>query len=245
VADQRLRDVWQSLKPPFPALLSKDGLEGPGAWGLNKKCFTTVVLVKGGKVVYNMAALAAGDKDFETLQRELSKLLGVKIEVKPETAGAMGGRGEAPMGGREMGGGGRETGGRGEGRRGAGDAQRARVESDLRAFAKAIALFQTNNEGKLPSSLDVLVEPDSEGVRYLANLKVVPKDPWGHEYRYRVDASLNAYELKSFGADGAEGGAGRDADVKFDPTRTTESAPSRPRPNERPASRPNAPEDRK
>jgi hypothetical protein len=51
-------------------------------------------------VVFNYAALAPSDAEYETLRAELSKLLGAKIDAKP----ADGGRGSA------MGGGGRPEG---------------------------------------------------------------------------------------------------------------------------------------
>jgi general secretion pathway protein G len=210
-ADQRLRDVWLSLKPAFPALLSKDGIEGPGSWGLNKKCYFTVVLVKGGKVVYNLASLAGSEGEFEALRAEMSKMLGVKIDAKPAAAGRMGGRGE----GGEM----------DERRpRSPGDAQRARVEADLKALDRAIQVYKSLNAGKPPSRLDILVEPDSNGQRILENQRTVPKDPWGHEYRYVVKSDGAGYELGSLGADGREGGQGRDADITL--------------PASRPASRP-------
>jgi len=93
-ADQRLRDVWSSLKPVVPASLSMEGIEGPGNWALNKKCYVTVVLVKNGKVAFNYAALSPADSDYELLRLELSKLLGVKIDAKPpgfDRGGMMGG----------------------------------------------------------------------------------------------------------------------------------------------------------
>jgi len=39
----------------------------------------------------------------------------------------------------------------------------------------------------------------------------IPPDPWGTQYFYQSDG--NSYILKSFGADGAEGGDGRNADI--------------------------------
>jgi general secretion pathway protein G len=42
--------------------------------------------------------------------------------------------------------------------------------------------------------------------------KGVPKDPWDHFYTY--GSSGNSYEVISYGADGAPGGTGVDADVK-------------------------------
>ena len=42
---------------------------------------------------------------------------------------------------------------------------------------------------------------------------VVPKDPWGRDYRYRHPGEHGAFDLYSLGADNAEGGDGENADV--------------------------------
>jgi general secretion pathway protein G len=44
----------------------------------------------------------------------------------------------------------------------------------------------------------------------------VPKDPWNRPYVYR--SSGNRFELLSYGADGAPGGTGVDADIKSSQT---------------------------
>ncbi len=42
----------------------------------------------------------------------------------------------------------------------------------------------------------------------------VPKDPWNNDYQYKRPGSNNhPYDLFSFGADGANGGEGEDADI--------------------------------
>ncbi len=43
----------------------------------------------------------------------------------------------------------------------------------------------------------------------------VPLDPWNYEYQYRSPGENNPYsfDIWSFGADGAPGGDGTDADV--------------------------------
>jgi len=43
-------------------------------------------------------------------------------------------------------------------------------------------------------------------------LQSIPKDPWGNSYYYQSDG--NSYVLKSFGADGQEGGEGKNADIE-------------------------------
>lgn len=45
--------------------------------------------------------------------------------------------------------------------------------------------------------------------------KGVPQDPWGHAYIYRSPGSEGReYEIVSYGADGAQGGGGEDADTE-------------------------------
>ncbi len=63
-----------------------------------------------------------------------------------------------------------------------------------------LALVSAPTTGRVPSSY--------ESGGYIQN---VPKDPWGNPYFYQSDG--NAYVLKSFGADGVEGGDGKNADI--------------------------------
>ena len=41
----------------------------------------------------------------------------------------------------------------------------------------------------------------------------VPKDPWGHEYKYAQPGAHGAYDIVSLGADGVEGGEGVNKDI--------------------------------
>jgi general secretion pathway protein G len=44
--------------------------------------------------------------------------------------------------------------------------------------------------------------------------KEVPKDPWSHEYEYKTPGPSGLpFAIRSFGADGVEGGEGNDKDV--------------------------------
>ena len=43
--------------------------------------------------------------------------------------------------------------------------------------------------------------------------KALPKDPWGHDYRYAAPGEHGDYDLQSFGRDGRAGGDGEDADI--------------------------------
>lgn len=44
-------------------------------------------------------------------------------------------------------------------------------------------------------------------------MKKIPADPWGFEYIYISPGEHGPFDLTSYGADGAEGGDGNDADV--------------------------------
>jgi general secretion pathway protein G len=42
---------------------------------------------------------------------------------------------------------------------------------------------------------------------------VLPKDPWGNEYKYTSPGQAAPYEILSFGADGKEGGESANKDI--------------------------------
>jgi len=42
---------------------------------------------------------------------------------------------------------------------------------------------------------------------------IVPNDPWGNPYLYKSPGEHGAYDIKSFGADGQEGGTGTASDI--------------------------------
>lgn len=222
-ADQRLRDVWSSLKPAVPVSLSADGIEGPGSWGINKKCYATVVLAKNNKVVFNYASLAPADADYEMLKSEISKFIGTDLHVKLVTA---------PSGAREMGG--REMGGRGAESREAPASRsarendlrkaRAQVWSDLKALDMAIQFYRLQNAAKLPTDLEALLQKDEKGDSYMKS-GTIPVDPWGRPYVYRAHDNGLTYDLLSLGKDGKAGGQAEDTDVSLSDLREVSRKP--------------------
>jgi len=68
--------------------------------------------------------------------------------------------------------------------------------------------------GRYPKSLDELVSAkDSAGID-LKIIKKVPRDPWGNGFVYVVPGQGGEdYSLSSLGADGQQGGDGRNADI--------------------------------
>lgn len=81
------------------------------------------------------------------------------------------------------------------------------LESALEAYRLEV--------GHFPDSLDALVanvdDEDGWDGPYLNRADEVPLDPWKNEYVYA--RSGRNYSLKSYGADGVEGGEGPDADI--------------------------------
>ncbi len=88
-----------------------------------------------------------------------------------------------------------------------GQADEARVKvakADVANIRNAVEIYRLNN-GSYPTSLQEIA-----GVG--KSLRKLPKDPWGKDYHYQVNA--NAFTLYSTGADGVEGGSGVDEDIK-------------------------------
>jgi general secretion pathway protein G len=103
--------------------------------------------------------------------------------------------------------------------RGATDrAKRTKAQADISELKTALDRYYLDN-GSYPTTdqgLQALVTPPTSG-NIPANyeqggyIERVPNDPWGHPYYYQSDG--NSYVLKSFGADGVEGGEGKNADI--------------------------------
>jgi len=76
------------------------------------------------------------------------------------------------------------------------------AKQQIAQFQQAIETYRLENKGKLPDSLNDLVNSDGTG---LLNGKEVPLDPWDNEYRYEK-ISRKTYDIICLGADGVEGG---------------------------------------
>jgi general secretion pathway protein G len=88
----------------------------------------------------------------------------------------------------------------------------------IESLTSALDLYALDT-GQYPSSsegLEALMQrpggvPSWSGPYLKGN--VVPKDPWGRPYIYRVPGQHGAYDILSYGADGQEGGTGAAADI--------------------------------
>jgi len=84
----------------------------------------------------------------------------------------------------------------------------------------AVHLYKLKN-GRYPARLMDLAERPSEidpsDWPLGGYLRQVPLDDWGHELVYRVPGrNGESYDLISLGMDGREGGAGFDADIRYE-----------------------------
>ena len=82
-SEQRLPLVAQSLRSQAPFTISLDGPEGPGNYGLNKKCLLTIVAGKENRVTANFALVQPGIADGPAVLKALAALAG---DPKPPTA---------------------------------------------------------------------------------------------------------------------------------------------------------------
>ena len=94
-------------------------------------------------------------------------------------------------------------------------AARAQIES----FAKALDAYRLDT-GHYPSTdkgLNALVVKPADEPRWQGPYlqKVVPVDPWGRAYVYRVPGANGDFELMSLGKDWQPVGEGDNADVAF------------------------------
>jgi general secretion pathway protein G len=80
------------------------------------------------------------------------------------------------------------------------EARETKARTDVRAIADAVKMYRTK-KGKMPESLDVLVEKDDKGRNFLDEL---PKDPWDNDYRILAGDRANEFEIVSIGPDGTE-----------------------------------------
>jgi general secretion pathway protein G len=96
-------------------------------------------------------------------------------------------------------------------------AKRVKAEADISQIKSAldryyldVGSYPTTDQGlaALVSPPNTGNDPKDWGGPYIER---IPEDPWGHPYVYQSDG--NEYLLKSYGADGVEGGEGKNADI--------------------------------
>ena len=98
------------------------------------------------------------------------------------------------------------------------EARRTKALADIKAIEESLQLFKLDN-GFYPSTgqglQGLVTRPEGgQGARNWnpeGYLDKVPVDPWGNPYAYFSDGQ--GIVIKSYGADGQEGGDGKNADI--------------------------------
>ncbi len=100
------------------------------------------------------------------------------------------------------------------------DARRTKAIADMKAIENALNLYRldTSTYPTTAQGLEALVRrpdlpPVPRGYKADGYLDRVPLDPWGHAYVYVHAGGASRFALRSYGADGVEGGEGKYADV--------------------------------
>nr|WP_299146620.1 type II secretion system major pseudopilin GspG [uncultured Tateyamaria sp.] len=99
-------------------------------------------------------------------------------------------------------------------------ARAARAQSDIAAISSAVELYRLDNF-RYPTTeqgLAALVNrPTSEPApaNYATNgyIDRLPVDPWGQPYQYLEPGVHGQFDVFTYGADGASGGSGANADI--------------------------------
>ncbi len=103
------------------------------------------------------------------------------------------------------------------------DARIAEAKVQIKNFETALKLFKIDN-GFYPDTqqgLDALIVKPTSGrlpTKYreggYLEQKKIPNDPWGNPYIYISPGVHGDFDIISYGADGKEGGEGKNADIK-------------------------------
>jgi general secretion pathway protein G len=88
------------------------------------------------------------------------------------------------------------------------------LDSEIQHFKMDTGRYPTEEEG-----LKALIEKPSDVIGYpeggYLQSSTVPKDAWGHDFIYILNPeSGKPFEIRSYGADGQEGGEGINADLR-------------------------------
>jgi general secretion pathway protein G len=102
------------------------------------------------------------------------------------------------------------------------EARVTKARTDMKLLQGALDMYRMDNF-RYPTTeqgLDALVhkpnDPNLKNYKPEGYVQQMMKDPWGHDYVYVSPGTGGApYDLMSFGADGAPGGTGNDADLSI------------------------------
>ena len=92
-----------------------------------------------------------------------------------------------------------------------GQAKITKAKAEMAEVKKAVGMYLTLT-GKMPETLEDLRQPQEKNGG--DSLLDIGKDPWGHDYEY--ERTGRKFVVRCYGADGAPGGEGEDADIDSD-----------------------------
>lgn len=98
------------------------------------------------------------------------------------------------------------------------DARATAARTDVNNIVQALKMYKLDNM-RFPTSeqgLQALIQkPSTPPVpnNWKGYLEKLPQDPWGHAYQYISPGIKAEVDVMSFGADGKQGGEGKDADI--------------------------------
>ena len=101
-----------------------------------------------------------------------------------------------------------------------GESKVAAAKVDIATVMQALKLYKLDNQ-RYPSTeqgLQALLTkpttgPAANGWKTGGYLEKMPKDPWGNPYQFLSPGVKGEVDVFSYGADGAPGGTGDDADI--------------------------------
>lgn len=94
------------------------------------------------------------------------------------------------------------------------------AKQDIASLLQALKLYRLDNQ-RYPSTEQglqaLLAKPTTAPIplnwKAGGYIERLPKDPWGNPYQYLSPGVRSELDVSSFGADGAPGGEGNDADI--------------------------------
>jgi len=98
------------------------------------------------------------------------------------------------------------------------DARVTAARTDITNIMQALKLYRLDNQ-RYPTAeqglQSLVIKPSAAPVpgNWKLYLEKLPNDPWGRPYQYLNPGIKGEIDVMSFGADGASGGEGKDADI--------------------------------
>lgn len=92
-----------------------------------------------------------------------------------------------------------------------------KAKQDIRTLEGALKLYRLDNHNypTTDAGLEALITKPSSAAAWKEGgyIERLPKDPWGKAYLYLNPGTQGTIDVFSFGADGQQGGEGRNADI--------------------------------